>query len=80
VQLYSNVTGPKESGNDSGQGRSKSIQKFYDSVLATNVVILATVGHLSASTRNPLFFSPPPSCRPNGGATQMRYGRAIAIN
>lgn len=47
VQLYSNVTGSKEPGNDSGQGRSKSIQKFYDSVPATNVILATVAGYLA---------------------------------
>jgi hypothetical protein len=85
VQLYSNVTGSKEPGNDSGQGRCKSIQKFYDSVPATNVVILIPPWLAiwpSASAWNPLFFSPPPSCHPNGDTdtTRMRHARAIAVN
>lgn len=33
--------------NALGQGRSKSIQKFYDSVPATNVILATVAGHLA---------------------------------
>jgi hypothetical protein len=65
VQLYSNVTGPKEPRNESGQGRSKSIQKFHDSVPAQSTMLfLPRWPSGPVLPRGTRCSSPLPSCHP----------------